>query len=287
MSFATLPTAESGWDWTIARGDALSCLRVLVDDSVDAFVTDPPYSSGGQFRGDRTAATKTKYQTSDSAAEYPDFYGDTRDVRGWILWCSLWLAEAWRAAKPGGVVASFVDWRMLPALTDAIQAGGWTWRGIAVWRKKIARPQLGRFTQEAEFVVWGSKGDMPADRGVGVLPGAWEADDVPRGAHDLDLGGGWWNASPVPQSDREHLTEKPVELMRRIVRLCAPGGLVVDPFAGAGTTAIAAALEGRRFEGLELGVEYHRIAVRRRREHDAAAERGAFDRGQMPLLGAP
>lgn len=57
---------------------------------------------------------------------------------------------------------------------------------------------------------------------------------------------------------------KPLELMRWLVRLlCPPGGLVLDPTAGSGTTGAAAVLEGRRFIGIELEPEYAPIAAAR------------------------
>ena len=61
-----------------------------------------------------------------------------------------------------------------------------------------------------------------------------------------------------------HPTVKPIELMRWLVRLVAPpGGLVLDPFCGSGTTGVAAALEGRPFLGIDLSPEYVRIAAAR------------------------
>jgi site-specific DNA-methyltransferase (adenine-specific) len=71
-----------------------------------------------------------------------------------------------------------------------------------------------------------------------------------------------------------HPTVKPIELMRWLVRLITPpDGLVVDPFCGSGSTGIAAALEHRRFLGIELSPEYVEIAQARithwTQEHDA------------------
>ena len=63
--------------------------------------------------------------------------------------------------------------------------------------------------------------------------------------------------------DREHITEKPLELMRSLVRIAPPGGLVVDPFAGSGTTGAACLAEGRRFIGFEIDPVYVEIARRR------------------------
>lgn len=61
-----------------------------------------------------------------------------------------------------------------------------------------------------------------------------------------------------------HPTVKPIELMRYLVRLVTPpGGVVLDPFAGSGTTCIAAALEGLQFKAAEISEEYVRTAVLR------------------------
>jgi DNA modification methylase len=65
-----------------------------------------------------------------------------------------------------------------------------------------------------------------------------------------------------------HPTVKPLELMRWLVRLlCPPGGLVLDPTAGSGTTGAAAVLEGRRFIGIELEPAYMEIAAARIAHH--------------------
>jgi DNA modification methylase len=73
----------------------------------------------------------------------------------------------------------------------------------------------------------------------------------------------------APQHQNHHPTVKPVALMRWLIRLVTPpGGIVLDPFLGSGTTGIAAALEGVRFVGIEQSPEYAEIA-RRRIEHAA------------------
>src|SRR5215475_84589 len=84
--------------WCIVHGDALHVLRDLPDGCVDAFVTDPPYSSGGAFRGDRVKETTTKYVSTNSTdKDIPGFEGDVRDQRSFTLWTALWSSEAWRA----------------------------------------------------------------------------------------------------------------------------------------------------------------------------------------------
>jgi site-specific DNA-methyltransferase (adenine-specific) len=109
---------------TLYRGNCLELLPALADQPVDAVITDPPYSSGGQYRGDRMQSTSAKYVQSGQVLQQGDFSGDNRDQRAYGHWCALWLAECLRVTKPGGVCCLFTDWRQLPTTTDALQAGG-------------------------------------------------------------------------------------------------------------------------------------------------------------------
>jgi hypothetical protein len=128
--------------WCVVHGDALHVLADLPDGSVDAFVTDPPYSSGGAFRGDRVKETTAKYVSTNSTnKEIPAFEGDVRDQRSFTLWTALWSSEAWRAGVDGCHIVAFSDWRQLPALCDAVQAGGWLWRGRVGQDRGLATAQ--------------------------------------------------------------------------------------------------------------------------------------------------
>ena len=72
--------------------------------------------------------------------------------------------------------------------------------------------------------------------------------------------------------DKHHMTGKPTALMRELVRPVLPGGVVLDPFAGSGTTGVAAVLSGRRFVGIEREAAYADIS-RNRLEAAVAARR--------------
>ena len=247
---------------TLYGGDALAVLAALPSGSVDAVVCDPPYSSGGMVRGDRAGAnTVSKYVTTQNTLRdsIVDFSGDNRDQRAYAYWSALWMSEALRTTKPGGVMLAFTDWRQLPATTDAIQSGGWVWRGVVPWYKPAARPQAGRFTNACEYVVWGSAGGMTTDYSAPVLPGFFQASS-PR--------------------EREHLTQKPIDVMRGLVKICPEGCTILDPFMGSGTTGVAAMLERRLFVGVEMVEHYQRIAERRIRE----AQGQAVTRGDQPAL---
>lgn len=214
----------------IHHGEALAILRELPDESVDVVLTDPPYSSGGAFRGDRTMGTVAKYVNSKYTEGKHEFSGDTRDQRGYLAWCSLWMSECLRVTKPGGLFLCFSDWRQLPITTDAIQAGGWVWRGIVPWDKTEAtRPQRGRFSAQCEFVVWGTAGER-------TIEGRCARGIVRHGT----TGG------------KRHIAEKPEAVISHLLQLTPAGGTVLDPFLGSGTTLRVAKDQGLRGIGIEL-----------------------------------
>jgi site-specific DNA-methyltransferase (adenine-specific) len=96
-------------------------------------------------------------------------------------------------------------------------------------------------------------------------------ENLPRRALDLFPNAQKGGKKPA-QVRNPHPTVKPLELMRWLVRLlCPPGGLVLDPTAGSGTTGAAAALEGRRFLGIELEPAYIEIAAARIAHHSKKA----------------
>ena len=143
---------------TLRLGESLDVLRGLPDCSFDAIVTDPPYSSGGMTAASRSKSTGIKYVQKGTKLKRPDFDGDQRDQRSWLHWCSLWMGEAYRVARPGAYFLTFTDWRQLAQATDALQCGGWIFRGIVPWDKTEGSraPHTGYFRYQCEYVVWGT-----------------------------------------------------------------------------------------------------------------------------------
>lgn len=223
---------------TIYHADCFDVLHEL--SGIGAVITDPPYSSGGAFRGDRAQLTTTKYVNSDTLAYRPEFAGDNRDQRSFLAWATMWLNAARRASVPGAPLVSFIDWRQLPVMTDAVQAGGWTWRNLGTWWKPGVRMQRGRFSASAEYVIYATNG--PAEEGVGSPQNvfSWKVDE-----------------------DREHIAQKPVEVMRWVMSVVQANVLVLDPFMGSGTTLRAARDVGCRAIGIEVDERYCEIAAKR------------------------
>ncbi|MGW7195530.1 DNA-methyltransferase [Streptomyces chryseus] len=234
-------------NWTLHTGDALTILPTL-DTPVDAVICDPPYNSGGRTMTERTSRTaREKYLTHagrNAADDLADFTGENRDQRSYLAWLSQILGHCHRLTRPGGAALVFTDWRQLPTTTDALQAAGYTWRGIAVWHKPLSRPQPGRLKQEAEFIVWGSNGAMIPGNDPVYLPGHFTGSQ-PRG------------------KQRRHITQKPLDVMRQLVRIVPPGATVLDPFTGSGTTGAAALAEERHFIGIEQSAHYAATARER------------------------
>ncbi len=199
----------------LLQGDCLELMKEIPDGSVDMVLTDPPYSSGGLFAGDRKARTSTKYTDTDfrGAARFQDFSGDNMDQRSFTEFMRMVLANARQKSKQKAICAVFIDWRNLPAMTDAIQGAGWVWRGICVWNKGNSRNIPGRFRNDCEFVVWASNGAKSVDwsPGLKALPGIY--DD-----------------KPVSTKKKHHQTEKPVLLLEKLIAICTNGGTVLDPF---------------------------------------------------------
>lgn len=208
----------------VFQGEALNVLRELPAGCASMCLTDPPYSSGGMMRGDRIMDVATKYQQTGTVKTYADFSGDSRDQRSFVTWCSIWMNELRRVVQPGGILATFVDWRQLPSMTDALQAGGWVWRGIVPWWKPSARPTQGRWKNSCEFVVWGTNGPRPLEGSP------YE---------------GFYRCNVA--ADKLHLTEKPVALLEELLAVAFESdACIIDPFMGSGTTLMAApALAGR------------------------------------------
>jgi site-specific DNA-methyltransferase (adenine-specific) len=225
---------------TIYHGEALDVLSQMHKGAANVFITDPPYSSGGLHRSDRARPASEKYVVTGTYLDRPEFAGDNRDQRSFLLWCSLWLSQCLRIGGANSSVMAFCDWRQLPIFSDAIQAGGWTWKGLGVWDKTEAtRPNKGWIRSQCEYVVMGHAGALQLDGDC--HPGVWRY--------------------AVRQDDKHHIAGKPVPLMRDIVNIRP--GVILDPFMGSGSTLVAARELGRHSIGIKVCEEYCEVAARR------------------------
>lgn len=227
------------------QADSLQLLPELPPESFDAIIADPPYCSGGTTAGERRRAPEDKYSQDGKLCGRPSFGGDLKDQRSFTWWTMQWLSVCRPLLKEGGYCLVFTDWRQLPALTDAFQAADLTWRGIIAWDKGGASraPHKGYIRHQCEYLVWGTRGPCHSAKHAGPFPGCYSV--------------------PVKVADKHHLTGKPTRLLQQLVQLVPPGGRILDPYAGSGTTLVAAQLEGRTAVGIEREGAYCRIAMDR------------------------
>lgn len=223
------------------NGDCIEMMDKIEDNSVDIILTDPPYSSGGLNLKDRQRSTKEKYTDTNynGASRLPDFTGDNMDAHSYMNFIRSVFYKARQTTKNGGVIMTFIDWRNLPLVIDGLQMAGWVWRGIVPWDKGNSRPIPGRFRNDCEYVVWGENGlnSIKAEKGCFV-------------------GKGCFHVSSIIPKNKKHQTEKPVELLEKLLEIKGEGATVLDPFAGSGSTGEACFNQRKNFIGIELNDEY-------------------------------
>jgi site-specific DNA-methyltransferase (adenine-specific) len=219
--------------WELNDGDCLAGMASLSDASVDVVISDPPYEAEAHTEhrmvaraGGRLECEPIAFPPITEEARFESARQMARIARRWILvFCQVEAAMKWRAA---------------------LEAGGAIYKRTCQWIKPDGKPQY--------------SGDRP---GIGYesivachAPGrsAWNG----GGSHGVFI----INKGGDPRTG--HQTQKPLALMELLVRLFSnPGELIADPFAGSGTTGVAAIRQGRRFRGWELDPAYAAIARKR------------------------
>lgn len=218
-------------DVEVIHGDCLSVMRGMADASVDAVVTDPPYGTGEWLRHEAGAGKVPKAKHSRSA---------------WDVWDMAWLDEARRVCR--GPIAFFLPVREVGSAIGYAEANEDPWRLMA-WCKSDPMPMFtGQVSYGFEPVI--------VLRHKGAAGGRdWVEASTPRKGRDADGTG--------------HPHQKPLKAVRWLCDMVSrPGSLILDPFAGSGTTAVACLKAGRRCIAIESDPCY--IPVIRRRVRDAA-----------------
>jgi len=200
------------------------CMDILPTlDKVDAVVTDPPY-----FLPASHSSTRKHFSRSlSSLSMLEHFYRDLFLIVQEIL-------------SDGAVLYTFCDGQSYPVFY--VQMYEWCKRIVPViWDKRVAY----------NGYTWRHQHELIA---FSELPGA---PVIPTGDGDIIKMRG------VKAADRQHPAEKPVELIKIILKKHETVGVVVDPFMGSGTTGVACANLGRKFIGIEIERKYFDIACER------------------------
>lgn len=233
---------------TLHCGDCLELLPTLPSGSVDAVITDPPYCSGGYLEATKNTGSQGLRSATVQADDFRWFSNDNMSTGGLIWLLRQMMVEACRLLKPNRSAFVFTDWRMVPHLAPALESSGLRYRNMIIWDKGNGGLGCG-FKPAYEVILEFTNGvtEYQTKDGQNLIR-------IPR----------------VSSAKREHKTQKPVELLEKLIRVACPlDGVVVDPFMGSASTGVAALQTGRKFIGFEKDSGYFAIAQRRIAEAQA------------------
>lgn len=213
---------------TLYHGDAMEVLAGLPSSSVALVVTDPPYVIGAVSAGN--LASKS---------------GGWADMMNSAHWFTAWYREVDRVLHSTGSMWTFANWRTLPVVMRAATDARMAITSLMVWDKEWIGPG-------------GPQGLRPSYEVCALMaqPGFALPD---RGTPDI------WRHKVGSYKPHGHPAEKPEPLVRRIIEACElpPDAVVVDPFAGSGTTLAAARALGFHAIGIEAETRWCEVIADR------------------------
>lgn len=237
--------------------DQRDWLASLPAESVDCIWTDPPYflSNGGTtcVAGRRAAVDKGGWDRSAGTDADDAFNLD-------------WLASCRRLLKPTGTIWVSGTLHVYLSVGMSLRRLGFRILNDIVWEKPNPPPNLGCrcFTHATEMLFWATRAARGSSDRYTFNYAEMRSENGDRQMKNV-----WRFAAPGTTEKRhgKHPTQKPLALIERCLRAStSPGDLVLDPFAGSGSTGVAALRLGRRFLGCEIDPGYARIAAQRLQE---------------------
>ena len=235
--------------------DALQGIKQIEDDSLDLIIADPPYGLGKDYGND----------------------SDKQPKRQFLKWTEEWLELIIPKIRSTGSLYFFATWRYSPEIFVFLKKRLIMLNEI-IWNRKV--PSMGgstrRYSSVHDTIGFFTKTenyffDLDAVR----IP--YDKETKKARTRSIFVGKKWlevgynpkdvWSVSRLHRihSEREdHPTQKPLEIIERMVRASCPiGGLVCDPFAGSGTTIEACIRNQRHYIAFEINPKYHRIIEER------------------------
>jgi site-specific DNA-methyltransferase (adenine-specific) len=230
----------------ILRGDCLKVLPTLPRESVDLVVADPPYNIG------------VDYGNGKKADRRDDYWG----------WCERWIGWCYRALKPTGSLWIISGQEHGAEIDIAIQRAGMTMRNRITWHETFGVYCHGKFGRTSRPIFYATKSPkgFAFNRDAVTVPSArQEKYGDRRAAPGGKIMGDVWQINRVCGTFKERVkgvpTQLPAELVQRIIGVSSnPGDIVLDPFAGSGTSLVVAKAMGRQAIGIELNPDYAEIA---------------------------
>ncbi len=247
-------------NFVLYYGDSLKFLEQLPENSIDMVFADPPYNlSNGGFTvhaGRRVSVNKGNWDRSKGFKDDYNFH-------------YKWLGAVRRVLKPEGTVWVSGTYHSIYQCGYTIQSLGYHILNDISWFKPNASPNLsGRFfTASHETLIWARK-DKKAKHTFNydlMRKGKWHTEDFIK-KPEKQMRSVWAIGTPKPEEKKfgKHPTQKPLDLLRRIVLSSTKdGNIILDPFTGSSTTGLAAFLYGRKFIGIDKEKEYLDLSKKR------------------------
>jgi len=246
-------------NFVLYHGDSFELLKDLPENSIDMIFADPPYllSNGGftLHAGRRVSVNKGEWDKSNGLKK--DFEFNLN-----------WIKECRRMLKPHGTIWISGTYHSIYICGFALQIAGFHILNDISWFKPNASPNLsGRyFAASHETLLWARK-DKRAKHVFNyddMRQGNWGEDFLKK--PNKQMRSVWAINTPKPGEKKfgKHPTQKPLELLKRIVLASSKrGDIILDPFTGSSTTGLAANLFGRKFIGIDKEKEYLDLSIKR------------------------
>lgn len=246
-------------NFVLYKGDCIKVLQGLSENSIDMIFADPPYFlSNGSFTcrsGKRASVKKGDWDIGQGSIKNLEFHIE-------------WLKECKRVLKDNGTIWVSGTYHSIYQCEVALEINGYHFLNDIIWFKPNAAPNLSCrfFTASHETLIWArkdKKGKHTFNYNL-MKNGKWKEDSFKKDG--TQMRSVWSIGTPKPSEKLfgKHPTQKPLDLLKRIVLASTNEGYtVLDPFAGSSTTGIAAVINGRKFIGIDTEEKYLDLSVKR------------------------
>lgn len=246
-------------DFVLYHNDLFNVLEQLQNESVDMVFADPPYNLSND--GFSIHAGK---MVSVNKGDWDKSKGFEKDYEFHVAW----LGACRRVLKPGGTLWVSGTYHSIYQCGHAIQSLGFHILNDISWYKPNAAPNLScrMFTASHETLLWVRK-EKKAKHVYNyddMRESEWHGDFMK--APKKQMRSVWAINTPKSWEKKfgKHPTQKPIDLLERIVRASTnEGDIVLDPFTGSSTTGLAAAKHKRKYIGIDMEKEYLELSKKR------------------------
>ncbi len=253
-----IPYFKQG-DVELYHADSIEFMNRMKPNQVDMIFADPPYNlSNGGFSvhaGRRVSVDKGDWDKSRGFKDDYDFH-------------FRWLEACKRILKPNGTIWVSGTYHSIYQCGHAIQALDYHILNDVAWYKPNASPNLSCrfFTASHETLIWARKektGKHTFNYSA-MKDGGWISDFIKKPNKQMRSVWAINTPKPVEKKYGKHPTQKPLDLLVRIiVASTEDGDVVLDPFAGSSTTGVAAVLNNRKFIGVDMEKKYLDVSTKR------------------------